>query len=176
MQGSDPKTNAFLFFAFQDTPANNDRSNQDTYSCQVIVSWPYRSGFLDRTEPVDVPVGYIERLRLMKHIAQGWASPFREAVLDIPEGTVVQSIRLEDWPPAANTWTNLDGGATLIGDAAHAMTMCKPSRPQLCLSHIKLMTNFCWQTAEKQQTTASPMSAAGWTITLRFSKHKDEAK
>lgn len=129
MQGSDPKTNVFLFFAFQDTPANNDRANKDTYSCQVIVSWPYRAGFLGRDEPTEIPTETGERLKLMRQIADGWASPFREAVLDVADGTNVQAIRLEDWPPALGTWTNLDGRATLIGDAAHAMTMCKQPKP-----------------------------------------------
>jgi len=125
MQGSDPKTDAFLFFAFQDTPANNDRANKDTYSCQVIISWPYRAGFLGREEPTEVPSDSNERLTLMNTIADSWASPFREAVLDVAQGTLVQAIRLEDWPPAIGRWTNFDGRATLIGDAAHAMTMCK---------------------------------------------------
>lgn len=125
MQGGDPKTDAFLFFAFQDTPQNNDRSDRDTYSCQVIVSWPYRPGFLGREEAIEIPADNDQRLNLMRTIAAGWSSPFREAVLDISHGTFVQAIRLEDWPPAVGVWTNLDGRATLIGDAAHAMTMCK---------------------------------------------------
>lgn len=124
-QGADPKTDAFMFFATQDTPANNDRVDQDTYSCQVIISWPFRAGFLARDEPTEVPVGDVERLRLMKEITKCWASPFRDVVLDIPEGTPIRSIRIEDWPPQEGAWDNLKGRATLVGDAGHAMTMCR---------------------------------------------------
>ncbi|KAK5116870.1 hypothetical protein LTR85_009130 [Meristemomyces frigidus] len=122
-QGCDPATDSFMFFSFQDTPANNDRDNQDTYDCQVIVSWPYRAEFLGRSEPTETPATSEERLRLMKEITRDWASPFRDVVQDMPSTSTVQAIRLEDWPPEEGSWENFDGRATLVGDAAHAMTM-----------------------------------------------------
>nr|OQO28444.1 hypothetical protein B0A51_02993 [Rachicladosporium sp. CCFEE 5018] len=122
-QGGDPKTSSFHFFSFLDTPANNDRDDSDTFDCQIIVSWPYRSGFLGRHEPSEVPAGNAERLSLMKEISEGWTSPFRDVVQGIPDSTQVQSIRLEDWVPVVGAWSNMDGRATLLSDAAHAMTM-----------------------------------------------------
>ena len=124
-QGGDPKTNSFFFFAVQDTPENNDREDRNTYSCQVIVSWPYRAGFLGRSEPMEIPVTNEQSVHLMKEITDGWISPFRDRVQEIPNDTPVQAIRLEDWPPEVGAWDNLNGKATLIGDAAHAMTMCR---------------------------------------------------
>lgn len=62
----------------------------------------------------------------MRSMAEGWAEPFKEIVQSIPDGTEAKPITLEDWPtPPKGSWVNLNGKATLVGDAAHAMTMCK---------------------------------------------------
>lgn len=91
--------------------------------CQILVSWPFRKGFLGREEPVETPeVG--GRVAWMKEVTKGWVEPFRGIVADIPEGTEVKSLALEDWLPAAEGLESRGGRVTLIGDAAHAMTMC----------------------------------------------------
>lgn len=123
-QGTDPVTDSFFFFSIQDTPANNTREDTDTYRCQIIVSWPFRPGFLGRSDALENPSSDEDRLGLMREITNGWASPFRDVVHEIPDGTPIQAIRLEDWPPEQHAWDNMNGRATLIGDAAHAMTMC----------------------------------------------------
>ena len=124
-QGGDPQSDAYMWFSFLDTPSNNPRSEDpDTFECQVMVGWPYRKGFLGREEPLDVPPDGTERLALMREIADGWAEPFRECVMEIPEGTMVQAIRLEDFVPRRGMWDNMHGRVTMVGDAAHAMTMC----------------------------------------------------
>lgn len=111
-----------MFWAVQDTPSHNDRKdNVDTYACQLIVSWPYRAGFLGRSEPIEIPASQEERLSLMKEIAKSWASPFRDAVFAIPADTHIQAVNLESWKPAPGKWDSLNGRATLIGDAAHTM-------------------------------------------------------
>ena len=89
-----------------------------------MIGWPYRKGFLERDEPLDVPPESSEKLVIMKKIAEGWAEPFRECVMKIPEGTTVQNIRLEDFVPRRGMWDNMHGRVTMVGDAAHAMTMC----------------------------------------------------
>lgn len=123
-QGGDPATNVFMYFSFLDTPSNNTRLAplDNTYECQIIFSWPFRAGFLDEKEPTEVPKTDHERVALMKRIAAGWAEPFRECVLSIPGDTEVKTIRLEDWVPRRGAWDG-QGKATLVGDAAHAMTM-----------------------------------------------------
>lgn len=123
-QGGDPATNAFMYYSFLDTPSNNNRPTplQDTYECQIIISWPLRPGFLGKEQPVETPTSFRERVQLLKRIAAVWAEPFRECVLSIPEDTEVKTIRLEDWIPRQGIWDG-KGRATLIGDAAHAMTM-----------------------------------------------------
>jgi hypothetical protein len=111
-----------MFFAVQDTPNHNDREDQNTYACQLIVSWPYRAGYLGREDPIEVPSSQEGRLSLMKEIAKSWASPFRDAVYAVPGDTHIQAVNLESWKPVSGAWDNLNGRATLIGDAAH--TVC----------------------------------------------------
>ena len=124
-QGGDPQSDVFMWFSFLDTPSNNSRrENPDTFECQIMIGWPYRKGFLGRDEPLDAPPGNSEKLALMKRIAQGWAEPFQECVMEIPEDTSVQSIKLEDFVPRRGMWDNMHGRVTIVGDAAHAMTMC----------------------------------------------------
>lgn len=94
--------------------------------CQILVSWPFRKGFLGREEPVDTPAAG-ERVAWMKEVTKGWVEPFRGIVADIPEETEVKSLALEDWVPAEEGFDSRDGRVTLIGDAAHAMTMCMSS-------------------------------------------------
>jgi 2-polyprenyl-6-methoxyphenol hydroxylase-like FAD-dependent oxidoreductase len=130
-QGGDQGASSFMFWAVQDTPNHNDRKdNPDTYACQLIVTWPYRAGFLGRSDPIEVPASQEERLGLMKEIAKSWASPFRDAAYAVPADTHIQAVNLESWKPTSGKWDSLDGRATLIGDAAHTMyaRKTKPNR------------------------------------------------
>lgn len=123
-QGGDPNTDAFMWFSFLDTPANNTRDDPDTYECQILVSWPWREGFRGMQKPLDIPDANEERVRLMKELADGWTNPFHECVMHIPADAEIKAIALEDFVPRRGMWDNRDGRVTLMGDAAHAMTMC----------------------------------------------------
>ena len=63
----------------------------------------------------------------MKEFSKNWAEPFHEIVKSIPEdgSTLATRVALEDWVPKENMWDNKNGRVTLVGDAAHAMTMCR---------------------------------------------------
>lgn len=122
--GGDPESDAFMWFSFLDTPANNTRDDPDTYECQILLSWPYRAGFKGREKPLDPPSSNEERIQLMKELVNGWANPFHDCVMNIPADTEIKAIALEDFVPKMNQWDNQGGRVTLIGDAAHAMTMC----------------------------------------------------
>ncbi|KFY39320.1 hypothetical protein V494_04029, partial [Pseudogymnoascus sp. VKM F-4513 (FW-928)] len=117
-QASDPATDAFFWFSFLSVPTDPAEDRV----CQILVSWPFRKGFLGREEPVDTPAQK-DRVAWMKEVTKGWVEPFRSIVADIPEGTEVKSLALEDWVPAAEGFDSRDGRVTMIGDAAHAMTM-----------------------------------------------------
>jgi 2-polyprenyl-6-methoxyphenol hydroxylase-like FAD-dependent oxidoreductase len=63
-----------------------------------------------------------ERLAMIRTIALDLAEPFRSFLLLVPDDAKVKQLDLDDWSlpresPAASTYT-------LVGDAAHAMTMC----------------------------------------------------
>lgn len=125
LQGGDPESNVYFWFSFLDTPANNTRKEDpNSYECQIITSWPYKVGFQGREEPLEVPSSNEERISLMKSFAQDWAEPFKEIVGCIPPSAEVKNILLEDWQPGKGMWDNLDGRVTMVGDAAHTMTMC----------------------------------------------------
>ncbi|KAI9865642.1 MAG: hypothetical protein M1813_002100 [Trichoglossum hirsutum] len=122
LQAADYRTDVFFWFSFLDTPTSNSR-NTDTYTCQILTSYPFRPGFLGNPEPIEIPMSPVDRLKLMKSFAAEWVEPMKSAVLGIPEGTEVKAIRLEDWVLDREDWDNKGGRLTLIGDAAHAMTM-----------------------------------------------------
>ncbi|KAG8528465.1 uncharacterized protein KY384_007383 [Bacidia gigantensis] len=126
-QGGDPATDTFLYFSFLDTPSSYKlREGQETggYECQIIISWPYRPGWHGQDRPSEIPANVEDRVRFMKDVTKEWAEPFRGMVQAIPEqGADVKAIKLEDWVPKKGVWGTLGGRATMIGDAAHAMTM-----------------------------------------------------
>lgn len=123
-QGGDPNTNAGHWFSFLDSPDSSGRCD-DSRDCQILVSWPYRPGFLGKEEPVEVPAESRDRVALMKSLASGWADPFHSIIQSIPDSAEAKTISLEDWVPPREHWNGASGSAcvVLVGDAAHAMTM-----------------------------------------------------
>lgn len=58
----------------------------------------------------------------MKKRAPGFAEPLLSMIMDIPDdNTTATGLRLADFP--CTPWDNRNGLVTLVGDAAHAMTM-----------------------------------------------------
>lgn len=116
-QGCHPKTGNFLWVSMLDTPVANGTKGTDKehYRIQINVSWRVGSEE-DETKATDA-----ERLADMKQRAEGFHPILRDAVDSIPEGSQVLEIVLQDWP--CYDWNNRDGRVTLVGDAAHAMTM-----------------------------------------------------
>ena len=123
LQGSDPRLDAYLWFSFLNTPSdpNSGEGKDDRYYCQIMISWPARSGFLGREEPTEMPETKEEQLNWMKLLAQNWAEPFRSVVQNIPPDCEILPIHLADWIPRRTT--AFDGRVVLIGDSAHAMVM-----------------------------------------------------
>lgn len=113
-----------------DTPHNFEDSS-DGYACQIVVSWPYRPGFLGEKEPLEVPPSQTERIALMKRLTATWTEPFRSLVHNIPNDNEAVCINLEDWIPERGAHGN--GRIALVGDAAHSMTMCKSLAPCFCV-------------------------------------------
>ena len=119
MQIGDKNQDNFVYFAFLDTPTNNSREDKDTRTCQIFMSWPLRP----ENGLGEVPETAAERLAFMKRLSTEWAEPFRGIIQAMPAGTAPVTLRLEDWLPEDWSDGELDGSVTLVGDAAHAMTM-----------------------------------------------------
>jgi 2-polyprenyl-6-methoxyphenol hydroxylase-like FAD-dependent oxidoreductase len=137
-QGSHPDTGYYMWYSTLSTPEVNGSSVTDNphYEAQLNVSW------LVKGSEDAVPVTNAERLAKMKAMARagtGFEKTLRETIEDIPEGTEVLEIKLADWPSVQ--WPTFDGRVTLLGDAAHAMTMCECFR---CLSIFKIITDAFW--------------------------------
>ncbi|RKU46335.1 hypothetical protein DL546_008510 [Coniochaeta pulveracea] len=119
--GGDPVRNGYFWFSVIDLPRPD--ADKQVAECQMTMSWPYEQGFDGISEPADVPATNEERLAWMRRLADPWAEPMRTMVHDIPVDTEVREILLENWVPELGKWDNHGGRITLVGDAAHAMTI-----------------------------------------------------
>ncbi|KAL8646155.1 MAG: hypothetical protein Q9210_006297 [Variospora velana] len=150
-----------MYFSFLDTPANNTRADPDTYECQILVSWPWREGFKGMQKPLDIPDANEERVRLMKELVDEWASPFHECVMHIPLDAEVKAIALEDFVPRQAMWDNRDGRMTLLGDAAHAMTMFRGEAYNHGVADISvLLSNLLTTVPSAPETSQPPLKQA----------------
>ncbi|KAI9746357.1 MAG: hypothetical protein M1818_000069 [Claussenomyces sp. TS43310] len=115
-QGSHPDTGAYLWFSVLSTPEVNGSSGPDEYyEGQINMSWIVKS-------PEDeIPLSNGDKLAKMKSMAQPFEARLQRVIEDIPDDTEVVEIKLRDWPTLE--WPIYDGKITLVGDAAHAMTM-----------------------------------------------------
>ncbi|KAJ4287339.1 hypothetical protein N0V90_012737 [Kalmusia sp. IMI 367209] len=128
LQATSSKNNTFMFFSVIDAVLNVDtvldapenEGGQD-YIAQIVASWPYRNGFLDRHSPTDMPSTNVGRAQLLRMFAETWAEPFRSFALGIPSDADLKPLELSDWLPPKD----FRGSArvALIGDAFHPMAM-----------------------------------------------------
>ncbi len=101
-QGGDPESNVYFWHSFIDLPHSADE--RTTATCQLMMSWPYRKGFLGRDEPLEVPESVEEKLALMQELSKDWAALFKDLVFSIPEDADLREIILADWPPEKGAW------------------------------------------------------------------------
>ncbi|KAG5976151.1 hypothetical protein E4U55_007470 [Claviceps digitariae] len=141
-QGCHPVTGNFLWVSMMETPEVNGTkgTEQERYLVQIIISWMLKSGEDDNDDVDDeknnknsssnktnqsqdeiAASTRAKRIAEMKRRAQDFHPLVRHAVDIIPETAPVLEIPLQDWP--CLEWNNHQGRVTLIGDAAHAMTM-----------------------------------------------------
>lgn len=132
LQGSDSRTGAYFWFSFLETPDDSDAPGipelgDRLYSCQVVISWPYREGFFGRAGPTNVPNTDVGQLIWMKSLSADWAEPFRSIVQNLPDNAEVKDSELSDWIPQRNSDEVFEGRVVLLGDAFHPMTMYRGS-------------------------------------------------
>ena len=131
-----------------DSPGNHPPGTQcDTrYILQLIISWPFRSGFFDRLSPTPFPATKEDSLKLIRTFAGSWAEPFHSLANSIPPGSEVKHLELYDWLPPKQVHDV--GNVALVGDAFHPMSMCKSLA--LSVGNILLISK---QTEARAQTT-----------------------
>lgn len=105
-----------------DAPGNNAASS-DKYVCQMCVSWPYRDAFFNKPSPTEIPETNEEKRQFIETIAKTWAEPFRTLAHSIPPNEEIKHLTPQDFAPPPDLRTT--GRALLMGDALHAMAMCK---------------------------------------------------
>ncbi|TVY38033.1 putative FAD-dependent monooxygenase [Lachnellula occidentalis] len=115
-QGCHPDTGAYLWYSTLSTPEVNGSNGIDEYyEGQLNMSWIVKS-------PADeVPASNSEKITRMKDMARGFESRLKQIIEKIPQDAEVIEIKLQDWPTLS--WPTYNGRVTLVGDAAHAMTM-----------------------------------------------------
>jgi 2-polyprenyl-6-methoxyphenol hydroxylase-like FAD-dependent oxidoreductase len=128
LQGSDSRTDAYLWFSFLETPGDPgcpdlNEYGERMYHCQIMTSWPFREGFLGLSIPCDVPNTSEDQLHWMKTLSADWVEPFKSIVQNIPMNSEVRPVALTDWVPRRNFDEVCDGRVVLLGDAMHTMVM-----------------------------------------------------
>jgi 2-polyprenyl-6-methoxyphenol hydroxylase-like FAD-dependent oxidoreductase len=129
-QGSHPGSGYFVFFSMLSTPDTNGSADTDDehYEGQFNMSWLVeRNGETPKT-----PTDQIAKAKEAAVAGTGMFPALQKAILDIPPDTPALEIRLEDWP--TRKWPSRGGRVSLLGDAAHTMTMCKQPLTLYCPS------------------------------------------
>lgn len=121
-QGSHHGTRYYMFYSTLSWPDVNGSSKTDTpyYEGQLDISW------MSENYGDGVPATDTERITRIKSIATGFHSRSQDLIEGISHDAKVVKIDLNDWP--TEPWDGLGGRVTLLGDAAHPMTMCKYHR------------------------------------------------
>jgi 2-polyprenyl-6-methoxyphenol hydroxylase-like FAD-dependent oxidoreductase len=120
-QGTHPGSRYYLFFSMLSTPQNNGSAGTEDefYEGQFNMSW-----LIDRNGPLPKsPADQLARVKQAAVSDTGFFPSLRQAILDIPDDSPMLEIKLEDWP--TQDWPSIGGRVSLLGDAAHTMTMCK---------------------------------------------------
>ncbi|KAJ7894859.1 FAD-binding domain-containing protein [Mycena olivaceomarginata] len=156
-QGSHPDTGYFMWFSILSTPEVNcsgDGGGKPYYEGQINVSW------LAKGHEDVVPAENEKRLTRMKEAARagtGFHKTFCDAIEAIPEGTRVVEVKLADWP--TKRWAPCDGRITLVGDAAHAMTMYRGEAVNHGLTDVAHLAEQLQLWHEGKKTRAEAVAA-----------------
>jgi hypothetical protein len=115
-------TFAALYTLVLEAPQNLNDSNE---SClyQICISWNINNSTPEIQKLAHGLSDQASRLNLIRSIAQQWAEPFRSFLMLMPDTTEIKQLDLSDFVPRIELRSN--GNVLLVGDAFHAMAMCK---------------------------------------------------
>lgn len=149
-QGCHPETGCFLWVSMLEVPEVNGTAGTDheRYRVQINLSWRVEG------EDDEIKSDTREQIRDMKKRASVFAPVLRSAVEAISDDAELVEIKLADWPCLG--WDNHDGRVTLVGDAAHAMTMYRGE----AANHGMLDAYYLWQALSRMQVAKQPQKEA----------------
>lgn len=153
-QGCHPLTGNFLWVSLLETPDTNGSAGTpaEHYRIQIIMSWLFRDPDDD-----EVPEGDEARVAEMKRRAADFNPLLRRAVDAIPASADVMEIALQDWP--CQPWDSRGGQVTLIGDAAHAMTMYRGEAANHGILDAYLLSRRLAEARDGRATQAQAVAA-----------------
>lgn len=99
-------------------------SDNDDWLYQICISWR-KDQVPSEIKTLKEPSDNANRIETIRNIAQQWAEPFKSLMSQIPDTTKVRQLDLEDFAPRPSLRST--DRVILVGDAFHAMSMCKPS-------------------------------------------------
>jgi hypothetical protein len=121
--------------------------NNDEFLYQICISWKLHNDTLEGSNILRQPTNRADRVNIIRGMVQDWAEPFRSFVMLISDSTDVKQLDLDDYAPEnANKPTDR---VMLVGDAFHAMTMCK----QMNTAPHEMRLKFPFQIEAKVQIT-----------------------
>ncbi|KAK4455425.1 putative FAD-dependent monooxygenase [Podospora aff. communis PSN243] len=121
LQGTASANDTYAYFSVLDSPGNHSPGTQANHVLQIVISWPFRSDFLNKQAPTPLPATKEESLKLIQTFVESWAEPFRFLANHISPDSEIKNLELYDWlpPKEVPSLTNI----ALIGDAFHPMSM-----------------------------------------------------
>lgn len=128
-QGSHPGSGYYMFFSMLSTPRTNgsDGTPDEYYEGQFNMSW-----LIEKNGQLEIaPADRLAQVKLAATSGTGFFPSLQEAIGNIPDDSPMLEIKLEDWP--TQDWPSAGGRVSLVGDAAHTMTMCR----------LKTFRGFC---------------------------------
>ncbi|KAF5637810.1 zeaxanthin epoxidase chloroplastic [Fusarium sp. NRRL 52700] len=117
------RNDTFVYFSVLDAPGNHADTDRP-YIGQLCISWPYREGFLGRPSPIEIPDTPEEKYKLVEELTSTWAECFHPLASAVSLDSEMKGLKIQDLTPSKDFQTT--GRAVLMGDALHAMAMCKP--------------------------------------------------
>jgi hypothetical protein len=105
-----------------EAPQQSGDSN-DGFLYQICISRKLHNDTLEDSDSPRGPTNREDRVKIIRGMVSDWAEPFRSFVMLISDSTDVKQLDLDDCAP--ENATKPTDRVMLVGDAFHAMTMCK---------------------------------------------------
>jgi hypothetical protein len=114
--------------------------NNNGFLYQICISWKLHNDPLENVNILKGMSKQADRVNIIRGIVQEWAEPFRSFVLLITDATDVKQLDLDDCAP--ETPMKSADRVMIVGDAFHAMTMCKSRLMNIIFCDLQLIIHI----------------------------------